>query len=56
LSNVIEAAVHDLGILDKMGFVRMATFYLDMREAIKNMGTTYKDKKILSTIMNDPSK
>ncbi len=56
LSNIIEAAVHDLGIMEKTGVLSIAKFYLDIREAIKSMGTTYKDKKILTTIMNDKRK
>lgn len=56
LSNIIEAAVHDLGIMEKTGVLSIAKFYLDIREAIKSMGTTYKDKKILTTIMSDKRK
>ena len=56
LSNIIEAAVHDLGILSKLGIMRIVKFFLDMREAIKNVGTEYKDKQILSTIMKDKNK
>jgi hypothetical protein len=52
LSNMAEAMVHDMLIMDKIGAIRVARLYLDLREAIKNKATEFKDKKIIPNIMN----
>ena len=56
LSNMIEAMVHDALILDKIGAIRVARFYLDLREAIKNKATKFKNRKIIPDIMNSETK
>jgi hypothetical protein len=53
LSNIVEAVLHDMTIIDKVGFVGVACFLMDLREAIKNKFTNYKDKRIMSNIMKD---
>ena len=52
LSNIVEAVVHDMMIVDKFGIVRLGRFYHELREGIKNKTTKYKDIKIMSEIMN----
>jgi len=52
LSNMAEAMVHDMMILDKIGVVSIAVFYLNLKEAIKNKTTKFRDKKIIPDIMN----
>jgi predicted DNA-binding protein len=56
LSNIVEVVVHDLMIVDKFGIVRLGRFYHEMREGIKNKTTKYKDKKIMSDIMENEEK
>jgi metal-responsive CopG/Arc/MetJ family transcriptional regulator len=50
IANLLECAVHDLMILDKTGFIRLAVFYHDMRDAIKNMKTNFSEKQVLATL------
>ena len=52
LSNIVEAAVHDIMLVDKVGIVRLVCFLQDLREAIKNK-TTNDDKKIMPNIMKN---
>jgi hypothetical protein len=52
LSNMVEAAVHDTLILDKIGAIWVARSYLRMRDALKNKATDYKNKMIMPDIMN----
>lgn len=49
LSNIAEGAAHDLMLLDKLGVVRLAAFYHQVREGIKKKTTEYKDKNIIIT-------
>lgn len=49
LSNIVEAVVHDMMLVDKVGIVRLARYLQDLREAIKNK-TTNKNKIIMSEI------
>jgi predicted DNA-binding protein len=53
LSNIVEVVVHDMMIVDKLGIIKLGRFYYELREGIKNKTTKYKDKKIMSDIMED---
>ncbi len=52
LSNMAEAVVHDMLILDKIGVVSVALFFRDLKDAIKGKTTKFKDRKIIPDIMN----
>jgi predicted DNA-binding protein len=52
LSNIVEAVVHDMMLVDKVGIVRLASFLQDLREAIKNK-IANKNKKIIPILMNN---
>jgi hypothetical protein len=51
LSNILEATAHDLMVLDKFGVVRMSAFFWDMRDALKNARSQFKNKFIMGTLM-----
>jgi len=53
VANVIEAAVHDLMILNNVGFMRMAKFYYDMRRFVKTKGEYLKGKMFFIVKMNE---
>jgi hypothetical protein len=51
LSNILEASAHDLMELDKLGVIRMSTFFWDMRDALKNARSQFKNKFIMGTLL-----
>jgi hypothetical protein len=51
ISNLLEMAAHDMMIVDKFGGLRMAAFFWDMRDALRNAGTKFKDKLIMGSVI-----
>jgi hypothetical protein len=51
LSNVLEASAHDLIVLDKCGVIRMSAFFWDLRDALKNARSQFKNKFIMGSLL-----